>query len=86
MSSPVNIIEGIKYGFSLLLYVLGVGVAGGIVFLIGAFVAQGEGMVATFIGGLIALVGILVIYAGLLGIGYKVIADGVHVGVEAASA
>lgn len=85
MSSTVTITEGIEYGFALLLYVLGVGLAGGIVALIGVFIAQGGGAVATFIGGLITLVGILVVYAGLFGIGYKVIADGVNVGVEAAN-
>lgn len=85
MSSTVTITEGIEYGFALLLYVLGVGLAGGIVVLVGFFIGQGGGMVATFIGGLIALVGMLVIYAGLFGIGYKVIADGVSVGVESAN-
>lgn len=85
MAETVNTVEGIKYGFGLLVYLLGVGLAGGIIAIIGAIIAQGGGIVATLIGGLILLAGVLVIYAGGLGIAYKVVADGVKVGVEAAS-
>jgi hypothetical protein len=83
MPNTVSVREGIEYGFSLLAYILGVGVAGGIVIAIGFVLFDGGGISAA-IGGLLFLVGIIVIYAGFLGIAYKVIADGVKVGIEAA--
>jgi len=80
----VNSADGIKYGFRLMGYLFGVAiislilglVLGGVV---GGVVGAGSegGLV---IGGIFALMGM---QAGSLGLGYKVIADGVYTGVNA---
>lgn len=78
----VDAAEGVRYGIRLLGY---------------AFLTAGSGFVLMFIGLAIAssgepfgivlgLGGFLVLYAGLLGMGYKVIADGVEKGMRAANA
>lgn len=74
--------EGIKYGFRLMGYAILVFVAGIVVAAIGAGLMDGG---SEAVGGLIAIFGILVVYAGFLGMGYKVIADGVEKGVRAAN-
>ena len=77
----VNTIDGIKYGFRLLGYLIAV-------FLIGGFIAGiGAAMVedSPFIGGIIAIFGVVIVYAGFLGTMYKVIADGVEAGNRAAN-
>lgn len=89
----VNTVDGIKYGFQLMGYLLGVGIVA--MFVIGI----GSGMVGSAQGGLygetnfgqlvlgaiITLVGVLTLYAGMMGLLYKVIADGVERGNRAAS-
>lgn len=77
--ATVNPIDGIKYGFRLLGYGLAVFLIAAIFMGIGTFIADGSSEV---IGGILILLGGLVFYAGFLGIGYKVIADGVKAGVE----
>ncbi|SFS79738.1 hypothetical protein [Halostagnicola kamekurae] len=78
----VNAIEGIRYGFRLMGYIV-------VVYLIGALLSFiGVGMIdsgSEIIGGLLALIGIVAILAGFLGMGYKVIADGVEKGINAAN-
>lgn len=89
----VNAMDGITYGFRLIGYFLAVGIVGGVVTIVGsgfmgAGAAPGVGGSANpgmaLLGGLIALAGVLVIYAGTLGVMYKVIGDGVKAGIEAA--
>jgi hypothetical protein len=83
MASTVSVQEGIRYGFGLLGYLLGVGGIGGITLLVGFGLFRSGGILAA-LGGLLVIAGVVVVYAGFLGIAYKVIADGVKVGVEAA--
>lgn len=81
----VSSVDGIKYGFGLLGYLLAVVVAGGVLILIGTgfspgpYSAGNPVLVMVFV-----LAGMAIIYAGGLGLLYKVIADGVHVGTVAA--
>lgn len=78
----INAIEGIKYGFRLMGYVV-------LVYIIGLLLMVfGTGMLESgseIIGGLLSLIGIVSIFAGFLGMGYKVIADGVEKGINAAN-
>lgn len=75
--------EGISYGFNLLGYMIAVGLASIVTIAIGAFLFQNStggfyssantgGMV---LGGLIVIVGVLVFWAGMMGLQYKVAAD-----------
>lgn len=73
--------EGVRYGFQLLGYLLAVGIGGGIIVVIGGAMSENS----PILGGIIAFAGVLVIYAGGLGLLYKVIADGVKTGVEGAN-
>jgi hypothetical protein len=77
----VNTVDGIKYGFRILGYLLAVFLAGGLLVLIGA--AFGNDNI--LLTGIFWIVGITVIYAGALGLLYKVIGDGVEVGNRAAN-
>ena len=84
----MNVVDGVKYGFVLLGYFIAVFVLGGAIFGIGLAVSAGgtEGNSVGFVvGGLLALVGGLVINAGLFGVLYKIVADGVQRGIETAS-
>lgn len=88
MSSAVGAVEGIKYGFKLLWYFLGVAIVGGIVSSIGfgMMASSSGGMYAEpSLGGmafgfLLGTFGVAIVYAGVLGTGYKVIADAVYLG------
>jgi hypothetical protein len=82
----VNVVDGVKYGFRLLGYLLAVLVVGGILLAIaGSFTGGTMGRGGNPIMALIfGLAGVGVIYAGGLGLMYKVIADGVEVGTLAA--
>ena len=85
----MNVVDGVKYGFVLLGYFIAVFVLGGAIFGIGLAVSAGgtEGNSVGFVvvSGLLALVGGLVINAGLFGVLYKIVADGVQRGIETAS-
>ena len=85
----MNVVDGVKYGFVLLGYFIAVFVLGGAILGIGLAVSAGgtEGNSVGFVvvGGLLALVGGLVINAGLFGVLYKIVADGVQRGIETAS-
>jgi len=77
----VNVADGVKYGFRLLGYLLAVFIAGGILLVIAGSVApgpfdQGNPILMVIFG----IAGVAVIYAGSLGLMYKVIADGVERG------
>ncbi len=72
----VNPVDGIMYGFRLMGYILAVNVIGGLFFLVGLELDN-------VLGVLVALVGVFVAFAGILGIQYKIIADGVEQGVLA---
>jgi hypothetical protein len=76
--ATVSTIDGIKYGFRLLGYGLAVFLIAGLVMGIGAVMSDSS----EIIGGIIVLIGALVFYAGFLGTVYKVIADGVSIGVQ----
>jgi hypothetical protein len=76
----VNTIDGIKYGFRLLGYLIAVFLIGGLIAGFGAAMAEDSPAV----GGIIAIIGAVIIYAGFLGTMYKVIADGVQAGNVAA--
>lgn len=89
----VNAADAIAYGFRIIGYFIIVAVVGFVVMLIGGgfLGASGGGPMGggpniggMLFGGIIFLVGILVFYAGTFGVLYKVIADGVKAGVEAA--
>ena len=78
----VNIRDGIRYGASLLGYFVVLFIVGGIVSSLGFALLGLDNIVATLIGLLLFLAGLVVLYAGSLGVGYKVIADGVEQGVR----
>ncbi len=86
--TAVSVLDGIRYGFVLLVYFVAVFLVGGIVLGIGVAIgaggANGDNGAFVLIGGLLALVGGLVVYAGLFGVLYKIIADGVKRGIESA--
>lgn len=81
----VNTVDAMKYGFRLLGYLIAVFIAGGILWLIGVgFAPSGFRQGNPILAGVFFLAGAAVIYAGGLGIFYKVIADGVEIGNRAA--
>jgi type IV secretory pathway VirB6-like protein len=77
----VNPIDGIKYGFQLMGYVVAVFVVGFIIMGVGGLFANTG---SAIIGGLVVLVGFLTFFAGFAGVQYKIIADGVEKGMNAA--
>ena len=72
----VNPVDGIVYGFRIIGYLIAVFIAGGLVALIGDSIGGAVGVLIAFVGG-------LVIFAGFLGIQFKLIADGVERGIRA---
>ena len=80
--SNVSAIDGVKYGFRLMGYLIAVYIGAAIIIAIGFAIAE-DGSAG--LGGIIILLGGLTLFAGLLGMGYKVIADGVEKGVNAAN-
>jgi hypothetical protein len=87
MTSAVSRREGVNYGLRLISYSLGILVAGfgSILLAVRLFQVPGSIGIVYRIGGLIfGFVGVLVIYAGSLGLVHKVIADGVKKGIEEA--
>ena len=91
MATIIGPFDGIKYGFKLLLYYLAIAVIGGVVTAFGFGIASAELALATdsfrdpnipvlLAGSAVSMVGISILYAGTLGIGYKVIADAVYTG------
>ena len=50
MATTISIRDGIEYGFGLLAYAFGVGLAGGSLLLIGILLARGGGVLALFGG------------------------------------
>jgi hypothetical protein len=86
--TAVNVFDGIKYGFRLMGYILGVLVVGGIIMFVGVgIMSQADGGMysepntgSLLLGGLLLLFGGATIYAGFMGTAYKVIADGVQKG------
>lgn len=81
----VDTIDALKYGFRLLGYMLAVFIAGGLLAGIGAGFSGGPMDSGNPILAILFMIaGIAIIYAGGLGIFYKVIADGVEVGVNSA--
>jgi hypothetical protein len=59
--------------------ILGIGLA------VSAGGTEGNSVGFVVVGGLLAIVGVLVINAGLFGVLYKIVADGVKRGIETAS-
>jgi len=92
--TTVSIVDGIKYGFRLLAYVLVVAVVAGLFLVGGSAIAStgvdpntesvtSLGRVAA--GALVTLLGVLFAVAGGAGVLYKIIADGVRTGVQDAA-
>ena len=84
--AAVTIREGIRYGVSLLGYFVALSIVGGISVGIGIALAALDSAIATLIGFIILLIGIVIFYAGTLGVGYKLIADGVARGIQSLDA
>jgi len=84
--SRVSTGEGIKYGFSLLGYLVAVSLVAFVVVAIGAGMAGRSVENGTFgeaiLGALVVLAGVLIFYAGFIGTVYKVIVDGVTTALE----
>ena len=89
----VSFSEALGYGFSLIGYLLAVGLVGGGLVFLGSVMGT-AGIIGTssdtailgiFFGVMTVLLGWLTIIAGLYGAFYKVIADGVNRGTNAAS-
>jgi hypothetical protein len=78
----VNPIDGIKYGFQLMGYAVAVFVVGFVVMGVGGLFANTG---SAIIGGLVVLVGFLTFFAGFAGVQYKIVADGVEKGMNAAN-
>lgn len=85
----VTIRDGIRYGFKIMAYYLGVVIVGSVISGIGSGIAatgvqtgirQDPNVGTILIGGAIATVGLVVIFAGVFGALYKVIADSVAKG------
>jgi|AntDeeMinimDraft_4_1070355.scaffolds.fasta_scaffold00012_20 hypothetical protein len=82
----VSTVDGIKYGFQMMLYFTVLVVIGVVIFSIGGgMIASAESGYDTNIGQMIfgavvSLGGVLTIYAGSMGALYKVIADAVEEG------
>jgi len=74
----VNPVDGVEYGLRLIGHLMAVFVVGGIV--AGLGVSAGDE-----IGALLALVGFLIVFGGILGIQFKIIADAVERGIKAAN-
>lgn len=82
--SKVSIMEGLKFGFSLLLYILAIIIISGIPGAAGYYLINYQnatGMMLWLAYGLI-FVGAIIFFSGMTGIIYKVIADAVHEGVK----
>lgn len=74
----VDAMDGIRYGIGLLKYLLLVAGGGTLIAMMGVSMSGDVGM-------LVVLLGTLVVWAGMLGLFYKVVADGVERGVGAAN-
>lgn len=83
--ATVNVVEGVRYGLDLIVYIFVIGLAAGFGLLIGFAFVSFDNIIFTLIGSLLSLASFLAFYAGMMGILYKVIADGVTVGIEAAN-
>lgn len=87
--TSVGIREGIKYGFLLFGYFLGVFLGGGVIASIGVLLSGLSTGADVDSGGIIPMIGVFFIFvgglvfcAGFFGISYKIIADGVKRGIE----
>lgn len=78
----VSVIDGMRYGISMLGYILGVTIFGFLFFIVGIFFFYDQSPV---IGVPLTIIGSTVLYAGLAGTGYKIIADAVAKGNENAA-
>ena len=80
----VSIRDGVVYGFRIMLYYIGVVLVGNLVGgLGGALLAAGadsQSAALIFGGFVLAVVGVVIFFAGLFGALYKLIADGVAKG------
>ena len=74
--------EGIVYGFRLIGYALGVFIIGFILFGVGGVLLESD---SPILGGIILLFGFLTIFAGFLGVNYKIVADAVEKGMNASN-
>ena len=92
--SKITTTDAIRYGGSLIVYLVAIYFGGGIITFVGvAMMGAGSGgplggggnPLLLLLGLLIALAGYVIMIAGTLGIGYKVIADGVTMGVDNSS-
>ncbi len=81
----VNPVNGITYGFRLIGYLIAVFIAGFVITVLGVVIAEGGDSGAIVIGGLVVMIGVLTIFAGFLGMQYKIIADAVEKGVVASN-
>lgn len=82
----VGVIDGIQYGFEHILHVVGIVFVGAILMVMGFGLMDGGSGGGIAAGLLFFLGGLAVIYAGTLGMAYKVIADAVATGRTASSA
>jgi hypothetical protein len=86
--TAVGVLSGIKYGFVLLGYFIAVFLVGGVILGIGVAIASGGttgGDTALLaVGAVLSVIGGLIVYAGVFGVLYKIIADGVKRGIESA--
>jgi len=83
--TAVSVIDGIAYGLKLLFYVLGVVLLGALFIGFGAITfTRGSSPNTYFMSATSGIVGIIVVYSGFLGLGYKMIADSVKKGMEEA--
>lgn len=87
--TSVGIREGIKYGFLLFGYFLGIFLGGGVLAAIGVLLSGLSTGADVDSGGIIPMIGVFFIFvgglvfcAGFFGISYKIVADGVERGIE----
>lgn len=83
MNNMANVspVDGIKYGFNLLVYFVAIFAAGGVIAGVGFLLTD----VSAILGGVMVLAGGVILFAGQAGVLYKVIADGVEEGMNSVS-
>lgn len=79
----VGVLDGIKYGFKLIGYILAVLIIALIFGIPGGLVVEGSESISGALGGIILIIiAALIFMAGMLGLQYKIYADAVETGIR----
>lgn len=83
--SKVSIMEGLKFGFSLLVYIIGIIIISGIPGAAGFYLLYMENVTGGYmlwVAYALSFISAIIFFSGMMGMMYKVVADGVHEGVK----